>query len=342
VTSNDLEKARVAARRCLRKHAPDVPAEDQEELASDAQLKLMEKSRSLAIEDPDAFIVTLVKGLLANWRKHIARERSASQELARERSAAEESVGSNAEGLAIGDEERQDARTHPRARRFHRADEDLWLEVRATCRHEFERRLGVPFPWDDAAALRFGQRTYLENEVRGVLARIRDAVVDGRALLARGRAASIGVLESVIGRLEGLDALPLGSVAEGRTALIRDLDTYNVLGLPPNDDGSSRMLDPREYALVSLLCGNRPELKKPPRPDGWTVAEVIAAERMAVVHAIQRHGVAWAADRRGTHTTTDARCMGADGSAADTEGEEDIEHVDEAPSSPGGRGGDPS
>jgi len=78
------------------------------------------------------------------------------------------------------------------------------------------------------------------------------------------------------------------ALPKDRARLVRILDDFNILGLPENPDGSSRLLTVREMALVSLLAGNR--LKLGGGPLAYTAAEVIKLEVTNMRPLLAEHG----------------------------------------------------
>lgn len=76
-------------------------------------------------------------------------------------------------------------------------------------------------------------------------------------------------------------------VLDARADIVRMFETYDILG-------NRRRLDVREYALVSLILGNRPAIDSLRGPGKKVaVADVIQAEAQAMRLTLHRHGDRW-------------------------------------------------
>lgn len=86
---------------------------------------------------------------------------------------------------------------------------------------------------------------------------------------------------------------PRWSLESDRARLVDVLDRLNLLGLPKRPDGTSRFLDAREFARVSLRIGtgvlDEPGVIGPFLARGVTAPEVIGAEEKRMRIAVKRH-----------------------------------------------------
>lgn len=193
------------------------------------------------------------------------------------------------------------------------ADEHKLRElVRAHCLEEFKAAFGRA--WDDRLARFVATEPDdgAETEARKIHEQLRDAIRTAAAWAERDRA-SVEAAEKALrspakgpalvalrwwvpARVEPLarDAM-LGDhdwpeiVDSSRARFVDRFEHVNLLGLQPHADGSSRFLNLREFAIVSLLGGHWPEnIMSDGR--GHTVAEVLRAEQKLLGHHLARRG----------------------------------------------------